>query len=304
MVFGKEINKNKQQTNEGGAMPEIENQICFSSFFDEEVGFMMDIVSRYLKKDSYYYYKIKPAEEQIFELLNAEALLAQNISIDKKCLEMIKKEMVCEKIEILLAARLAGKSIFDVVNNMRDAYTILGGDREYVEEKDPQKGDIKKLITKAYTDIYSFTCVEAGEIMDVTKDTACRYKNNFEKTVKDVYKTKYYKMIQIIEEDAEKLLENQDRKLYIRDRQKSGRYLVFDLNEPIKVPVQHTVVKKKKIQGEIDRFIKYMDDLNIKKNIETNVRKEMEEKIMNVINNRIIEYELSTKNKNKLKKKK
>lgn len=192
----------------------------------------------------------------IFEELNAEILLSEKVTNNKKQLIIAKSILNEYTILELLTNRIQGKSIFDYIVEKKKFYEEYGGDRIYIRSNNMFRQSLNMFISKLLMDNYAYTGAEIVKKTGKNIDTASRYRKHFDEFACESMREFYDELTNKMKKDFAEILKLQDNKAYITDPDDKKYYIEYDLSEPIQSPMRAKRVKKEEILDKVSKLFK------------------------------------------------
>ena len=206
----------------------------------------------------YKHFSNKDAKVSVRDILNAEALLSGDFDCSDHAKALAKEYFDPTILSLLFSLRMTGDRIDDNIDLMESIFDECKGDRTYIKTANAHARDKDMAICRLLRTCYSMTSKEIAKHMGITEAKVYKLTAAWDDSKDGLYVRLYKYLYARIMAMRNRLLDDQEGKIFLRAAKNSKDYISIDTKNTFLEP--ETMGEE-----EVDDII---DDFKRKKEIE------------------------------------
>nr|WP_314495669.1 glycoside hydrolase family 25 protein [uncultured Peptostreptococcus sp.] len=206
----------------------------------------------------YKHFSNKDAKVSVRDILNAEALLSGDFDCSDHAKALAKEYFDPTILSLLFSLRMTGDRIDDNIDLMESIFDECKGDRTYIKTANAHARDKDMAICRLLRTCYSMTSKEIAKHMGITEAKVYKLTAAWDDSKDGLYVRLYKYLYARIMAMRNRLLDDQEGKIFLRAAKNSKEYISIDTKNTFLEP--ETMGEE-----EVDDII---DDFKRKKEIE------------------------------------
>lgn len=206
----------------------------------------------------YKHFSNKDAKVSVRDILNAEALLSGDFDCSDHAKALAKEYFDPTILSLLFSLRMTGDRIDDNIDLMESIFDECKGDRTYIKTANAHERDKDMAICRLLRTCYSMTSKEIAKHMGITEAKVYKLTAAWDDSKDGLYVRLYKYLYARIMAMRNRLLDDQEGKIFLRAAKNSKDYISIDTKNTFLEP--ETMGEE-----EVDDII---DDFKRKKEIE------------------------------------
>ncbi len=206
----------------------------------------------------YKHFSNKDAKVSVRDILNAEALLSGDFDCSDHAKALAKEYFDPTILSLLFSLRMTGDRIDDNIDLMESIFDECNGDRTYIKTANAHARDKDMAICRLLRTCYSMTSKEIAKHMGITEAKVYKLTAAWDDSKDGLYVRLYKYLYARIMAMRNRLLDDQEGKIFLRAAKNSKDYISIDTKNTFLEP--ETMGEE-----EVDDII---DDFKRKKEIE------------------------------------
>lgn len=206
----------------------------------------------------YKHFSNKDAKVSVRDILNAEALLSGDFDCSDHAKALAKEYFDPTILSLLFSLRMTGDRIDDNIDLMESIFDECKGDRTYIKTANAHARDKDMAICRLLRTCYSMTSKEIAKHMGITEAKVYKLTAAWDDSKDGLYVRLYKYLYARIMAMRNRLLDDQEGKIFLRAAKNSRDYISIDTKNTFLEP--ETMGEE-----EVDDII---DDFKRKKEIE------------------------------------
>ena len=206
----------------------------------------------------YKHFSNKDAKVSVRDILNAEALLSGDFDCSDHAKALAKEYFDPTILSLLFSLRMTGDRIDDNIDLMESIFDECKGDRTYIKTANAHARDKDMAICRLLRTCYSMTSKEIAKHMGITEAKVYKLTAAWDDSKDGLYVRLYKYLYARIMAMRNRLLDDQEGKIFLRAAKNSKDYISIDTKNTFLEPETMD-------EEEVDDII---DDFKRKKEIE------------------------------------